>query len=127
MATFLSAQHHPDCYPSDTGAALAFFRDALKSFPTVELPPAPKESSLFGVVTPHIDYRVSLRSYAAAFHPLLLSPLADTYLILGVGHRSHLEWNFDRRDYITPLGRAVCATDLVDRLADDADPATLFK
>jgi hypothetical protein len=123
---FLSAQHHPDCYPSDAAAALAFFHDAIKSFPTAELPPAPKESSLLGVVTPHIDFRVSLRSYAAAFQPLFEAPLADTYLVLGVGHRSRLEWNFDRRDYVTPLGRAVCATDFVDRLAAGADPAALF-
>jgi MEMO1 family protein len=79
-----------------------------------------------GVVTPHIDFRVSLRAYAAAFRPLLEVPLADTYVILGVGHRSHLEWNFDRRDYTTPLGRAICATELVDTLVAEADPAHHF-
>jgi AmmeMemoRadiSam system protein B len=126
MATFLSAQHHPNCYPSGADAALAFFRDVMTSFRGAELPPAPKERPLLGIVTPHIDFRVGLRSYAAAFHPLLESPLAETYLILGVGHRSPLEWNFDRRDYVTPLGRAVCATDLVDRLADGADSAAFF-
>jgi len=73
--------------------------------------------SLIGIVTPHIDFRVSLPAYAAAFQPLLAEPLADTYLILGVGHRSRLEWNFDHRDYVTPLGTAICATDLVDALA----------
>jgi hypothetical protein len=124
--TALSAQHHPDCYPSDPIAALAFFRDALASCPANELPPAPKKSSLLGVVTPHIDFRVSLRAYAAAFRPLLETPLADTYIILGVGHRSHLEWNFDRHDYVTPLGRATCATELVDALVAEADPARHF-
>ena len=43
---------------------LAFFRDAFASCPAHELPPAPKKSSLLGVVTPHIDFRVSLRAYA---------------------------------------------------------------
>jgi AmmeMemoRadiSam system protein B len=122
--TTLSAQHHPDCYPSDPVKALAFFRDAFASCPA--LPPAPKKSALVGVVTPHIDFRVSRRSYAAAFRPLLEAPLADAYIILGVGHRSHLEWNFDRRDYVTPLGRATCATELVDALAAEADPARHF-
>ncbi len=126
MASLLTARHHPDCYPSDAATALDFFREALKSFPAAEVPPAPRESSLLGIVTPHIDFRVTLRSYAAAFHPLLQVPLADTYLILGVGHRSPLEWNLDRRDYLTPFGKAECATDLIDRLAADIDPARLF-
>jgi hypothetical protein len=78
------------------------------------------EMDLPGIITPHIDFRVSLRSYAAAFQPLLGLPLAETYLILGVGHRSRLEWNLDRRDYQTPLGQAVCARDLVDRLAPES-------
>ncbi|HEV3271429.1 MAG TPA: AmmeMemoRadiSam system protein B [Candidatus Methylacidiphilales bacterium] len=124
--TALSAQHHPDCYPSDPVETLAFFRDAFDSCPARELPPAPQKSSLLGIVTPHIDFRVSLRAYAAAFRPLLEIPPADAYIILGVGHRSHLEWNFDRRDYVTPLGRAICATELVDALAAEADPAHHF-
>jgi AmmeMemoRadiSam system protein B len=124
--TALSAQHHPDCYPSHPPETLAFFRDAFASFAAHELPSAPQKSSLLGVVTPHIDFRVSRRAYAAAFRPLLETPLADTYIILGVGHRSHLEWNFDRRDYATPLGRATCATELVDALAAEADSAHHF-
>jgi len=122
----LTAQHHPACYPSDPAKALAYFRDAFASLATDELPPAPAGSSLQGIVTPHIDFRVSVRAYAAAFQPLLSEPLADIYIILGVGHRSHLDWNFDRRDYHTPLGHAICATDLVDALAAEADPAHHF-
>jgi predicted class III extradiol MEMO1 family dioxygenase len=122
----LQADHHPDCYPSDRVQALAFFRAALDSLPPDDLPTAHTGSSLAGIITPHIDYRVSLRSYATAFRPLLDEPLAETYLILGVGHRSHLEWNLDRRDYCTPLGRAQCAADLVDQLAAGAKPVRFF-
>jgi len=122
----LSAQHHPACYPSDPAKALVFFRDAFRAMPPDELPPAPAKSSLAGVITPHIDFRVSVKAYAAAFRPLLEAPLADTYIILGVGHRSHLEWNFDRRDYHTPLGHAICANDLIDSLAAEADPTRHF-
>jgi AmmeMemoRadiSam system protein B len=122
----LLAEHHPDCYPSETTEALAFFQEAFKSFPAHDLPATPSKTSMLGVITPHIDFRVSLRAYAAAFRPLLEEPLADTYLILGVGHRSRLEWNFDRRDYVTPLGHAVCATDLVDHLTAHREPARLF-
>jgi len=126
VSPYLSADHHPDCYPSDPAAALAFFRDAFSCCSAKELPPALGKSTVLGVVTPHIDFRVGLRSYAAAFLPLLEAPLAETYLILGVGHRSHLDWNFDRRDYVTPLGHAVCASEMVDQLVADADPATHF-
>ena len=124
--TALSAQHHPDCYPSTRKAALAFFQKALESFPETNLPPAPAKNSLRGIVTPHIDFRVSLPAYAAAFRPLLNEPLADTYLILGVGHRSHLEWNLDRRNYATPLGEAICDRELVDELTGGANSARYF-
>jgi len=124
--TTLTAKHHPTCYPSEPAKALAFFRKAFATCATDKLPPAPPKISLAGIVTPHIDFRVSVRAYAAAFRPLLEAPLADTYIILGVGHRSHLEWNFDRRDYVTPLGRAICATEIVDALVAEADPARHF-
>jgi AmmeMemoRadiSam system protein B len=122
----LSAQHHPTCYPSDPAKALTFFRLALEASAKLELPPAPKQRSLRGIVAPHIDFRFGLRSYAAAFGALLHEPLADAYIILGVGHRSRLEWNFDRRDYATPLGTAACDAGLVDALSADEASAQQF-
>ena len=119
------ASHHPDCYPSTERAALRFFREALASYDSSKLP-QPLKGELLGITTPHIDYRVSLQAYAAAFGPLMEVPLAETYVILGVGHRSSLEWNLDRRDYITPLGRVACAVDLVDQLAGGVPPARIF-
>ena len=78
------------------------------------------EGPLAGIIAPHINFRVSLTAHAAAFRPLLDEPLAERYLILGVGHRSPIEWNLDRRDIITPLGHARCDRDLVDALAPPA-------
>lgn len=109
----LVASHHPDCYPSDREAALRYFRGALKK--TVATPKI--HGPLAGIVAPHIDFRVSLTAHAAAFRPLLDEPLAERYLILGVGHRSPIEWNLDRRDIITPLGHARCDREFVDALA----------
>jgi AmmeMemoRadiSam system protein B len=122
----LTARHHPACYPTDPDKTLEFFQEAFTCYPEAELASAPSLGKLAGVVTPHIDFRVSLPSYSAAFQPLLHVPLADVYLILGVGHRSRLEWNLDRRDYVTPLGRAECAADLVDALADGTPPERRF-
>ena len=118
----LHAQHHPICYPSTREKALAFFQKAAllaKSPPQNE--PCP------GVITPHIDFRVSLKAYAEAFAPLFHQPLASTYLILGVGHRSHLEWNLDQRDYDTPLGSVPCDVQLVDRLAAGSSSKQIFE
>jgi AmmeMemoRadiSam system protein B len=128
MSAVLPAEHHPACYPGDPAAALDFFREGFALAAQLDLPAAPALGKLAGIVAPHIDFRVSRRAYAAAFAPLLREPLAETYLILGVGHRSRLEWNLDRRDYLTPLGRAKCAVDWVDELAGKAgDPAHFFE
>ena len=121
----LPAQHHPDCYPSDPVQALDFFRLALEASRKLDLPPA-SAGALRGIVAPHIDFRFGLRSYAAAFGALLDEPLPDAYVILGVGHRSRLEWNLDRRDYLTPLGHAICDHDLVDALAAGTEPVRRF-
>ena len=121
----LTAQHHPACYPSDPDKALAFFQRALAL--QLDLPPAPKGRPLAGVIAPHLGpFQLALTSYVAAFRPLLDEPLAENYLILGVGHRSRLEWNLDRRDYATPFGHALCANDLIDTLTDGIDPKRLF-
>ena len=125
MTTALTAQLHPGCYPSDPDKALDFFRHALAL--GNEIPAAPKGRHLAGVIAPHLGpFQLALASYAAAFRPLLDEPLAENYLILGVGHRSRLEWNLDRRDYVTPFGRAHCANTLIDALADGIDPKRLF-
>ena len=125
MGPILTAAHHPDCYPSDPEACLAFFHSALEHASDRPFTPGSRQR-LRGIVTPHIDFRVSLAAYAAAFRPLLEEPLAETYLILGVGHQSPLEWNLDRRDYLTPLGRAIAAQKEIDVLAEEIDPRRLF-
>ncbi len=121
----LTAQHHPACYPSDPDRALEFFRHAF-ALDTPKLP-ALAGRQLAGVIAPHLGpFRLALAAYADGFRPLLDEPLAENYLILGVGHRSRLEWNLDRRDYVTPLGTAPCANELVDIIAEGIEPKRLF-
>ena len=100
----LTCRLHPECYPSGKKESLAFFQEALKSIKRIDLRAV--ESTLAGIVTPHIDFRVSPKAYSHAFAPWLRRSPADLYLILGVGHRARREWSIDRRDYMTPLGRA---------------------
>ena len=122
----LIARHHPDCYPSNETEAIAYFKEAFRLAESKKIANS-NSGKIKGIITPHIDFRVSLRAYAEAFAPLLQQPLADTYIILGVGHRSHLEWNLDGRDYQTPLGRVGCDVDLVNRLAGKIASRTIFE
>jgi AmmeMemoRadiSam system protein B len=123
--SLLTAHHHPGCYPSDPARAVAFFREALAL--KLDLPPKPRGRKLAGIIAPHLGpFHLALGAYVAGFQPLLHEPLADAYLILGVGHSSRLEWNLDRRDYATPLGRAECVGDYVDVLAEGVEPRRLF-
>jgi AmmeMemoRadiSam system protein B len=120
------AQLHPVCYPSDPKEAEAFFREAMTLHPLDEMPAQPKGTRVAGIVTPHLDFRACLPAYSAAFQPLLAEPAAETYIILGVGHKSRREWNLDRRGYETPLGHAECAGELVDALAAGIPEARVF-
>lgn len=95
------------CYPAQRRELLDFVRgwfDQDGGAPWV-LDGKTKSASTFrGVVSPHIDFRVNTSVYAQAFAPWLQAPPADKVLVLGVGHRSRLEWSLNARSYETPLG-----------------------
>lgn len=101
------------CYPAEKPELLRFVRewfDTPEGAPWVVNGTGPEPGNTFkGLVSPHIDFRVNTSVYAQAFAPWLVAPPADKVLVLGVGHRSHLEWSLDARGYETPLGKV--ATD----------------
>ncbi|WP_142524446.1 AmmeMemoRadiSam system protein B [Methylacidimicrobium cyclopophantes] len=96
------------CYPADGEQCLFYFRSFFSQAGAAPLPPPSlqRRTDLCGILSPHIDFRVSPGAYTHAFAPLANASEADLYLILGVGHRSRLEWSVDGRDIRTPLGRA---------------------
>lgn len=106
------------CYPIDGDRALAYFRSFFSEPGAAPLPSAPAQgrNDLLGVLSPHIDFRVSAKAYTHAFAPLAGAPEAEVYLILGVGHRSRVEWSVDDRDLLTPLGRALADVESIDWL-----------
>ncbi|QSR83895.1 AmmeMemoRadiSam system protein B [Methylacidimicrobium sp. B4] len=106
------------CYPADERRALSYFRSFFSQPGAAPLPPpsAQGPTDLLGVLSPHIDFRVSPKAYTHAFAPLANAPEAEVYLILGVGHRSRLEWSIDDRDLLTPLGRALCEIESIEWL-----------
>lgn len=89
------------CYPAERKALMEFVNGW---FAKRQGAPVPDASKFKGVVSPHIDFRVDTSVYAEAFAPYLEAPPADKVLVLGVGHRSRLEWSLDGRGYETPLG-----------------------
>jgi MEMO1 family protein len=107
------------CYPRDRDECIAYFRQFFDSPQAAPWPTGVVKSAepLLGILTPHIDFRVSTIAYSYAFAPLLLAPWADLYVILGVGHHGRQEWSVDGRDYATPFGlvpvEAGLASDLV--------------
>lgn len=105
------------CYPSDGLQTLSYFRSFFSKPGAARLPSsAQSRTDLLGILSPHIDFRVSPRAYTHAFAPLAMAPEADVYLILGVGHRSRLEWSIDDRDLLTPLGRAFAEVEAIEWL-----------
>jgi AmmeMemoRadiSam system protein B len=99
----LSARCAGICYPTGVKEVRTFFDNF---FGRPGEAPLPRSGShpVLGCITPHIDFRVTTAAYGWAYQDLLQAPWADTYLILGVGHRSHIEWSTDARGYQTPLG-----------------------
>ena len=107
-------------YPRSAGKIRSFFRgffpekDGAPPFPDAGKHPG----SFLAVLAPHIDFRVSTRSYALAYAPWLAAPPADHYVILGVGHHARQEWSLDTRGYQTPLGTVPTWTEGIAALLD---------
>ncbi len=93
----------------------------LKSFFTqaagAGLPTTKSRKAVKGIVAPHIDLRAGGACYSFAYKALSESQLADCFVILGTGHSglSNL-YSVLAKDFDTPLGRAKCDYNFIDRL-----------
>lgn len=90
-------------YPETPGDAIDYFSSAIKSAPDVRDvlvsdPPV--------LIVPHIDLRVNMSCYAAAYKRLgNRVPFADTFVILGVGHKCPHAFSSIPIHYETILGK----------------------
>jgi AmmeMemoRadiSam system protein B len=126
MLSHLKPRCAGTCYPKSEKEALAFFRKWFDQPGTPAWNPAPgSDPEIEGLILPHIDYRVTQRAYGWGYDKLQTAPVAETYLILGVGHKSQQEWSLDPRGYMTPFGEIPCASDLVHDLAREIPFPTL--
>ena len=118
MSSSLKPRFAGVCYPKSEKEALDFFKGWFDQKETPPWNPQPgSDPSIEGLLLPHIDYRVTQKAYGWGYEKLLTAPIAETYLILGVGHKSQQEWSTDPRGYQTPFGLIPAASDLIHDLA----------
>lgn len=120
MSSVLKPRCAGVCYPKSEKEALSFFKGWFDQKEAPAWNPQPgSDPSIEGLLLPHIDFRVTQKAYGWGYEKLLTAPIADTYLILGVGHKSQQEWSLDPRGYQTPFGLIPAAADLIHDLAKE--------
>lgn len=119
MLSYLKPRCAGICYPKTEKEALSFFRNwfDLKNAPSWN-PQPNSQADLLGLLVPHIDFRVTKTAYSWAYEKFLSAPVADTYLILGVGHQSEQEWSIDSRSYLTPFGEIPAAEEIIQTITE---------
>jgi AmmeMemoRadiSam system protein B len=74
---------------------------------------------LLGIAAPHVSPEGGWQSYRAAFNVLRPELRDRTFVILGTSHYGEPErFGLTRKNFVTPLGEAVCDKRLVDWLAE---------
>jgi AmmeMemoRadiSam system protein B len=106
-------------YPESPEALRATLTEALLQAPRAALPARP-----YAAVIPHIDLRVGIASYAAAYRVLEeLRP--ELVVILGTSHYGwHAPYILTEKDFQTPLGMLQTARELVQALHERCPHAT---
>ena len=116
------ATHAGSAYPTDPeelkGALMCYFEP-----PDGPGPPdasVESDSSLVGVIAPHIDLRRGGPCFAHAYKEIVERSNADLFIILGVKHTGyHGMYTATYKDFETPLGRVKTDTDFIDLLQEN--------
>lgn len=112
-------------YPPEPSALL----DALKRYGTTDATPLlAEDTSLRGIVSPHIDYQRGGPIYAATWQKAAGAvQAADLVVVFGTDHcGSYGKVTLTRQNYATPLGVLPTALDVVDALAEAIGPDEAF-
>ncbi|KAF0239985.1 MAG: hypothetical protein FD180_5100 [Planctomycetota bacterium] len=90
-------------------------------------PPAVKKGAVKAILAPHIDLHRGGPCYAHAYGALAQGCSADTFVVLGVAHKSPgTLYTATKKAYDTPLGAAPVDTEFVDELASRWKGGDLF-
>ena len=87
------------------------------------------ESSLCGVMSPHIDFHRGGSSFAWAYDRVITDSQSKLFIILGTAHTPLKSfYSVSRKDFDTPLGTARTDRNFVDSLAKRlGNPDTIFR
>lgn len=108
----LPAAHAEISYPGTPSPLRALLYDALDRIPPIDC-----ADRLPVLIAPHIDLRVDLTTYAAAFRALLDRPcFPETVFILGVGHRCPHEFSLASASFLTPLGNVQADEEVISSI-----------
>lgn len=81
------------------------------------LPVKKSRKLMKGLIAPHIDLRAGGPCYSFAYKALAESQPPDCFVILGTGHAGLANlYSVLAKDFETPLGRAQCDFDFIERL-----------
>lgn len=83
---------------------------------------------LVGIAAPHVTPEGGAPCYGAAYGSLTREYADRTFVILGTSHYGEPErFGMTRKAFVTPLGRAMTDTAMVDRLAAEGGPAVMME
>jgi AmmeMemoRadiSam system protein B len=110
-------------YPAEVGALKATLAGWLDGNA------APRDGRpLIGIAAPHVSPEGGASCYGSAYGSLGAEYANRTFVILGTSHYGEPErFGLTRKPFVTPLGRAVTDTALVDRLVAEGGPAVAME
>jgi AmmeMemoRadiSam system protein B len=119
QAEWRAPAHAGSAYPAEPEPLHATLAGYLAdAHPKAEL------SGLIGIAAPHVSPEGGSPCYAAAYRALGSGYKGRTFVILGTSHYGETDrFGLTRKSFVTPLGAAATATDLVDELAAEGGPA----
>jgi len=98
-------------------------REQLAAYMTNGTPAAPA-GNIVGIAAPHVSPFGGWESYRDAYSVLPKECAGNTFVILGTSHYGEPDrFGLTRKPFVTPLGEAVNAVDLVDELETRAPQA----
>jgi AmmeMemoRadiSam system protein B len=119
QAEWRAPAHAGSAYPVEPGelkATLANYLDGAGG--------SAARSDLVGIAAPHVSPDGGARCYAAAYNALSPAYRDRVFVILGTSHYGEADsFGLTRKSFVTPLGAASTAKDLVDELASSGGPA----
>ncbi len=90
--------------------------------------PASPSVRLLGIAAPHVSPFGGVDAYRAAYAGLTAADADRTFVILGTSHYGHPDClGLTRKPFVTPYGKAITATHLVDELETQLGPAAVME